>query len=115
MSSRDDLVQAATFAAFALRNSGSAEYLAAVERVVDAHVLWPLIEYEHALERARAIEQERLCEEAELLAWYEQIPTVGNIERRPRPASTPESRAALIADAIEIVRESFLPARAVAA
>jgi hypothetical protein len=61
---RDDLLRAAVYAAYELR--GSEGFGNACERVVLVHRLWPLIEYEHAIERA---------EEAEL-SWYREIGVV---------------------------------------
>lgn len=51
MSGRSDLLRAAAFAAFDAR--GTDAFTDAIKRVIDSWYLWPLIEYEQALQAAR--------------------------------------------------------------
>ncbi len=57
MTARDELLRAAVYRAHALR--GTDTFAAACADVVDGWTLWPLIEYEHALEQARQHRQRR--------------------------------------------------------
>jgi hypothetical protein len=51
VNARDDVLRAAVYDAH--RRRGTPEFRLACERVVDVHRLWPLIEFEHAIEQAR--------------------------------------------------------------
>lgn len=76
MTERDDLVRALVFAFPA--DGTLAERIAAVERIVDVHRLWPLVAYERAIERARALDEE--------LRWYIEIGIDVDDEERARAA-----------------------------
>lgn len=81
---RDDLLRAAVYAAYNAR--GTVEFPALCRRVVDVHRLWPLIEYEHAIERAEAsLEAERLRQERELVESLRVMQSVEDLVRRVRP------------------------------
>ncbi len=63
MTARDDLLRAAVYAAFDAR--GTDAFAGACRNVVDGWMMWPAIEYEHALEQARQQRQRREWQLAE--------------------------------------------------